>query len=735
LNSFLIACIGKSLFNFNHLAIFFEEKACYLNAVLLKFILVHALFLKYVLIPIKTQEDDMNNNILPDKKEEKNLNQKKKTPKNKQTRLFTPLFVLLIVLFFMGLISEQFEKTLQKKVSYSEFFNMVTHNKDNKENSQITKVELGEGLAAIEMQDGSKFTVSVPLNDADLIKELRLNVDGFTIKESNLFWLNVISLMWPLFILGMIIWFAYRGSQGGGNKLFSFGKSRVQHIGEDHVKTTFNDVAGVDEAKEELQEIIEFLKDPKKFQRLGGKIPKGVLLMGPPGTGKTLLAKAVAGEAGVPFLSISGSDFVEMFVGVGASRVRDLFEQAKKASKVLGRGSIIFIDEIDAVGRQRFAGVGGGHDEREQTLNALLVEMDGFNTQAGIILMAATNRPDVLDPALLRPGRFDRQVVIDRPDLIGREAILKVHARNIKLHPSVSLNSLARQTPGFTGADLANLVNEAALLAARRDKEYVNMEELQESIERVMAGPERKSRIMNKNEKEIVAYHESGHALLSMLVPKVDPLHKVSIIPRGTTALGYTMNFPTEDKYLVSKSELLGELVVFLGGRVSEELIFGEITTGAHNDLSRATAIARRMVCEYGMSKVLGHLTFGHRQQQIFLGRDMLDEKNYSEQTAVIIDQEVRKIIDECYEQAKKLLTDNFDKLKKLAETLLEKEVMDSKEVRKLLDLPAEKEAHLIDLATEQLKPQKKDTAKLEKRKEENDADLETNNIDAEKDA
>jgi cell division protease FtsH len=677
------------------LGMFFEEKACYLKRVLLKFIVVHALFLKYKHIQAKTQEDYMANKIFPDKKEDKDSDLKRKAQKNKPTRFFTPLFIFLTVLIFMGFISEQFEKTSQKQVSYSEFFSMI---ENNKQDHQIANVELGEGIAAVDLQDGKKFTVPVPSNDPDLIKALRMNVDSFTIKESNIFWLNVLSLMWPLFILGMIIWFAYRGSQGGGNKLFSFGKSRVQHIGENQVKTTFKDVAGVDEAKEELQEIIEFLKDPKKFQRLGGKIPKGVLLMGPPGTGKTLLAKAVAGEAGVPFLSISGSDFVEMFVGVGASRVRDLFEQAKKASKVLGRGSIIFIDEIDAVGRQRFAGVGGGHDEREQTLNALLVEMDGFNTQEGIILMAATNRPDVLDPALLRPGRFDRQVVIDRPDLIGREAILKVHARNVKLHSNVSLNAIARQTPGFSGADLANLVNEAALLAARRDKEYVNMEELQESIERVMAGPERKSRIMNKNEKEIIAYHESGHALLSMLVPKVDPLHKVSIIPRGTTALGYTMNFPTEDKYLVSKSELLGELIVFLGGRVSEELIFGEITTGAHNDISRATQIARRMVCEYGMSKTLGNLTFGHRQQQIFLGRDMLDEKNYSEQTAVLIDQEVRKIIDDCYEQAKKLLTDNLDKLKKLAGTLLEKEVMDSKEVRKLLDLPAEKEEFTIGI-------------------------------------
>jgi len=475
------------------------------------------------------------------------------------------------------------------------------------------------------------------------------------------------------------------------------------------VRTTFKDVAGVDEAKEELQEIIEFLKNPKKFQRLGGKIPKGVLLMGPPGTGKTLIAKAVAGEAGVPFLSISGSDFVEMFVGVGASRVRDLFEQAKKASKIEGRGSIIFIDEIDAVGRQRFAGVGGGHDEREQTLNALLVEMDGFNTQEGIILMAATNRPDVLDPALLRPGRFDRQIVLDRPDLIGREEILKVHVRNIKLQESVILKSIASQTPGFSGADLANLVNEAALLAARRDKESVTMDELQGSIERVIAGPERKSRVISKEERIIVAYHEAGHALLSMLVPGVDPLHKVSIIPRGTAALGYTLQLPSQDRYIMSKQELVGRLIVYLGGRVSEQLIFEEITTGAHNDLEMATRGARRMVCEFGMSDKLGHLTFGHRPQQIFLGRDMLDERNYSEQTAILIDQEVRKLIDTCFEQAKKLLTDNIEKLKTLAEALLEKEVMDSKEVRKLLDLPAEKSDFENQAQTsEQPKPDKK---------------------------
>ncbi len=657
----------------------------------------------------------------------KNLNldkNKRKSPgrndrQKKANRFIAPFFILLAVLFFLGLIAEQYEKSMQVKTTYSEFFNMVEQNQQTR---RIASVQLGEGVADVTLQDGKSFSVNIPVEDTELIKALRENVSDFTIKPSSVMWLNIISLLWPLFILGMIIWFAYRGSQAGGNRLFSFGKSKVHQINENKVRVTFKDVAGVEEAKEELSEVIDFLKDPQKFQKLGGKIPKGVLLMGAPGTGKTLLAKAVAGEAGVPFLSISGSDFVEMFVGVGASRVRDLFEQAKKASKVSGHGSIIFIDEIDAVGRQRFAGIGGGHDEREQTLNALLVEMDGFNTQEGIILMAATNRPDVLDPALLRPGRFDRQIVIDRPDLIGREEILKVHVRNIKLDKKVSLNSIARQTPGFTGADIANLVNEAALLAARRNKDSVTMEELQGSIERVVAGPERRSRVISKEEKIIVAYHESGHALLSMLVPGVDPLHKVSIIPRGTAALGYTLQLPIQDRFIMTKKELISRLVVFLGGRASEELIFNEVTTGAHNDLEIATRSARRMVCEFGMSDKLGHLTFGHRQQQIFLGRDMLDEKNYSEQTAVLIDQEVRKIIDGSYEQAKKLLTDNIDKLKSLAESLLEKEVMDATEVRELLGLPYEG----IEVAQKQPKGKKQeDAAEAAKTSKDKDADAE----------
>ncbi|MBI3999535.1 MAG: ATP-dependent zinc metalloprotease FtsH, partial [Candidatus Omnitrophica bacterium] len=441
-------------------------------------------------------------------------------------------------------------------------------------------------------------------------------------------------------------------------------------------------------AKEELQEIIEFLKDPGKFQKLGGKIPKGVLLLGPPGTGKTLLAKAVAGEADVPFYSISGSDFVEMFVGVGAARVRDLFEQGKRAAKTSGRGAIIFIDEIDAVGRQRFAGIGGGHDEREQTLNALLVEMDGFDTQAGVILIGATNRPDVLDPALLRPGRFDRQIVVDRPDMKGREAILKIHTRNVKLAKDADLLKLARQTPGFSGADLANLVNEAALLAARYNKTEVNQSELEASIERVMAGPERKSRVISKDEKEIVAVHESGHALLTILVMGLtDQLHKVSIIPRGHAALGYTLHLPLEDRYLVREKELLDKITVLLGGRVAEELIFKQITTGAHNDLEVATNYAQRMVCEYGMSKRLGHLTFGRKDHEVFLGRDLMREKDYSESTAVAIDEEVKRIVDECYKRAKAILEENLDKLKKLSDRLLEKEVLSSEEVKDVVGL------------------------------------------------
>lgn len=594
-------------------------------------------------------------------------------------------FIILGVLYLVNAFSQNPAEKPTKEVPYAQFFQML---KDNNTTHNITSCIKVENILKGSLSDGTKFIVNIPDSDQDIIRSLRENVKDFDIKPPKTLWMNLFYSLGPMLLFILFLWlFVYRGSAAqGGGRFMAFGKSRVTLGSDSKVKITFENVAGVDEAKQELQEVIEFLKDPRKFQRLGGKIPKGVLLMGPPGTGKTLLAKAVAGEANVPFLSMSGSDFVEMFVGVGASRVRDLFEQAKKSAKVSGRGAIIFIDEIDAVGRQRFAGIGGGHDEREQTLNALLVEMDGFNTQEGVILIAATNRPDVLDPALLRPGRFDRQIVIDRPDIAGREAILKVHIKNVKLDKSVDLSVIARQTPGFSGADLANLVNEAALLAARRNKETVTMPEMQESIERVMAGPERKSKIISKQEKLIVSYHETGHALLALVLPGADPLHKVSILPRGM-ALGYTIRMPLEDRYIVTKEELLGRITGLLGGRVSEELMFNELSTGAQNDLEVATALARKMVTRFGMSGKLGHLTFGHREEQIFLGRDIIEERNYSDQTALIIDQEIRRIIDECYTRAKEELIKHKDKLKMLAEKLLEKEVMDVEEIKSLLGI------------------------------------------------
>ncbi|MFH1778562.1 MAG: ATP-dependent zinc metalloprotease FtsH [Candidatus Omnitrophota bacterium] len=615
--------------------------------------------------------------------------EKKKKQNNRMQRplrsiIFWLIFIIGLLYFFrVGVLPLG---PAPEELSYSEFFNYVNQNKvEHKLKSAFKTQNVIEG----QFSDGTAYIVKVPENDPDMTRLLRENVPEFRIKP-RAFWADVFSLVVPPLIFVLIFWFfLYRGAQAGGGRLLSFGKSRARQVLGEQLKITFNDVAGVDEAKEELQEVIEFLKDPPRFQRLGGKMPKGILLIGAPGTGKTLLAKAVAGEAGVPFFSISGSDFVEMFVGVGASRVRDLFEQAKRAAKLGGKGCIIFVDEIDAVGRQRFAGIGGGHDEREQTLNALLVEMDGFNTQEGVILIAATNRPDVLDPALLRPGRFDRIIVVNRPDIVGREAILKVHIRNVKLAPDADLKLVARRTAGFSGADLANLVNEAALLASRKNMESVTMGELEESIERVIAGPAKKSRVITSREKEITAYHESGHSLLALLIPGANPLHKVTILPRGM-ALGYTMAPPAEDRYIKTKTELLAELAVLLGGRASEELILNEVTTGAHNDLEVATEQARSMVTEFGMSDKLGHLTFGRKQEQIFLGRDIFEERNYSDQTALIIDQEVKRIIDECYARAKEMLSNNKDKLKTLAQTLLEKEVLDVKEVRQLLGLPDE---------------------------------------------
>ncbi|HEX9766362.1 MAG TPA: ATP-dependent zinc metalloprotease FtsH [Nitriliruptorales bacterium] len=490
--------------------------------------------------------------------------------------------------------------------------------------------------------------------------------------------LNFLFQMLPFALIFLLFFFLMQQMQGGGGRVMQFGKAKAKLVNKDSPKVTFNDVAGVEEAIEELREIKEFLENPAKFQAMGAKIPKGVLLYGPPGTGKTLLARAVAGEAGVPFFSISGSDFVEMFVGVGASRVRDLFEQAKANAP-----AIIFVDEIDAVGRHRGAGLGGGHDEREQTLNQLLVEMDGFDARVGVIMIAATNRPDILDPALLRPGRFDRQIVVDRPDLIGREAILKVHTRGKPLADEIDLNVLARQTPGFTGADLANMVNEAALLAARFGKKQVTMLELEESIERVIAGPERKTRLMNENEKRTVAYHEAGHAIVGHALPNADPVHKISIIPRGQ-ALGFTMQLPTEDKYLVARGELIDRLAVMLGGRVAEELKIGDITTGAGDDIKRATATAKEMVTQYGMSDKLGPMVLGEKDSQPFLGRDFGHTADYSGEVAVQIDREIRLLIDEAHDEALEILVDNDGVLEAVADRLLEVETIDGEALRSL---------------------------------------------------
>ena len=480
-------------------------------------------------------------------------------------------------------------------------------------------------------------------------------------------------------LIGAFMWWVLRQTQSGNNQAMSFGRSRARMIAGDKPAITFADVAGVDEAKQELTEIVEFLKYPEKFVALGARIPKGVLLVGPPGTGKTLLSKAVAGEAGVPFFSISGSEFVEMFVGVGASRVRDLFDQAKKNSPC-----IVFVDEIDAVGRQRGAGLGGGHDEREQTLNQLLVEMDGFDTNTHVIVIAATNRPDVLDPALLRPGRFDRHVTLDRPDIKGRRSILDVHARNKPLDTTVDLEVLARQTPGFSGADLANLINEAAILAARANKKVIGMDELEEAIARVIAGPERKSRRISDHEKEIIAYHEVGHALVMKALPHTDPVHKVSIISRGM-ALGWTMSLPEEDKYLISRDELMDQIAGIMGGRVAEELVFGDITSGAENDIQKATQMARRMVTQWGMSDKLGTVAMGHREELVFLGRDLGEQRNYSEEVAAIIDEEIRSIVDHGHQTAKAILTQQRDKMDAVVEQLKIVETLDGKELDEIL--------------------------------------------------
>jgi cell division protease FtsH len=523
--------------------------------------------------------------------------------------------------------------------------------------------------------------VAGQLNDANIPFEVDPPNNGF--------WFTLIGTLAPILLIILFFILFMSSMQGGGNRVMSFGKSRARRMTKDQPKVTFADVAGADEAVQELTEIKEFLEAPQKFQKLGARIPKGASLVGPPGTGKTLLARAVAGEAGVPFFSISGSDFVEMFVGVGASRVRDLFEQAKQNSPC-----IIFMDEIDAVGRQRGAGLGGGHDEREQTLNQLLVEMDGFDSKSGIIMLAATNRPDILDPALLRPGRFDRQIVVDRPDLPGREKILKVHTRGKPLGNDVDVGTLARGTPGFTGADLANLVNEAALLAARHDKDQIDMSEMEEAIDRVIAGPERKTRLISEKEKEITAYHEAGHAIVGALLPEADPVHKITIIPRGQ-ALGVTMSLPTEDRFMMSRSQLMAQLAMMLGGRAAERVVFDEITTGASNDLERVTQTAKQMVTRFGMSEKLGPMALGHQQGQVFMGRDFHAQPDYSDEIAFQIDKEIRRIVDESYDTAEDLLVRNRTLLNKLSKELIEVETVDAKHLMRLIEEYAVDEIHV----------------------------------------
>ncbi len=583
------------------------------------------------------------------------------------------VFVLLIVIVDKVLLTN----TAPKKLSTYDFYTAVESNK-------VASVTIaGHDITGVyrEVPAGTEknFTSTIA-DDPNLVKDLRAHHVDFTAEaQASTPVLGTILQLVPFAIMAFFLIFILRQAQSGGSQAMSFGRSRAKLMSENRAKVTFADVAGVEEAKQELGEVVEFLKFPKKFQALGARIPKGVLLLGPPGSGKTLLARAIAGEAGVPFFSISGSDFVEMFVGVGASRVRDLFEQAKKSAPC-----IVFIDEIDAVGRQRGAGLGGGHDEREQTLNQLLVEMDGFDQNTGVILIAATNRPDVLDPALLRPGRFDRQIIVDRADVRGRQAILGVHAKNKPLSKEVSLETLARRTPGFSGADLENLLNEAALLAARQNKSIIEMKDCEEAIDRVVAGPERKSLVMSVKEKENTAYHESGHAIVGGLLEKADPVHKVTIIPRGM-ALGITWSMPDEDRHSRTKSELLAQITMALSGRIAEEIKFGDVTTGASNDFEKATEIARRMVTQYGMSDNLGPIQYGRGNHQVFLGRDFGEDRNYSDEVASKIDTEVKTMIETCYSDAKKLLKDNWHKVERMVASLLEHETVDREEVMAIL--------------------------------------------------
>jgi cell division protease FtsH len=583
------------------------------------------------------------------------------------------VLVILVLLRFMSPDGADVEN-----LNYSQFFSAVEQGQVQR---VLVKTDNDTNLITGKFRDGRDFQTKGPANDPDLIKLLRdrkIQHEQEVPPRPSWFATMAFSFLPILLIVGLFF-FLMQQSQGGGNRVMSFGKSRAKLQTDDRQKVTFADVAGIDEVKEEVEELVDFLKDPSKFNEIGARIPKGVLLFGPPGTGKTLLARAVAGEAEVPFYTISGSDFVEMFVGVGASRVRDLFETAKKNAPC-----IVFIDEIDAVGRQRGAGLGGGHDEREQTLNQLLVEMDGFSPNEAVIIIAATNRPDILDPALLRPGRFDRQVIVSLPDINGRRQILAVHSANKPLDDDVDLDVLARRTPGFSGADLANLVNEGALLSARSDKKRIGMKDLENAIERVIAGPERKSRVISDYEKRMVSYHEAGHALVSYFLPNSDSVHKISIIPRGRTG-GYTLLLPKEERYYMTKSRLLDQITMLLGGRVAEALVLKEISTGAQNDLERATETARKMIMEYGMSDELGPLTLGRKQEAVFLGRDIARDRNYSEEIAYAIDREVRKIVDESYHRAEQILTDNKEGLELVAETLFDQETIEGKKFEDLM--------------------------------------------------
>lgn len=609
------------------------------------------------------------------------------------------IFYLLIFLVVIGVVSYFNGSTQQtKSISYDTFVSRL-------ESGEVRSVELqpkNGGVFEVKGQfsDSSQedYFVTYAPNTEELQRKINEKVKNTKIDyqpaEETSAWVTFFTSIIPFVIIFILFFFLLNQAQGGGSRVMNFGKSKAKLYNDDKKKVRFRDVAGADEEKQELVEVVEFLKDPRKFAELGARIPKGVLLVGPPGTGKTLLARAVAGEAGVPFFSISGSDFVEMFVGVGASRVRDLFENAKKNAPC-----IIFIDEIDAVGRQRGAGLGGGHDEREQTLNQLLVEMDGFGANEGIIIVAATNRPDILDPALLRPGRFDRQITVDRPDVNGREAVLKVHARNKPLDDTVDLRAIAARTPGFSGADLENLLNEAALVAARQNKKRIDMTDIDEATDRVIAGPAKKSRVISEKERNIVAYHEAGHTVIGMVLDEADMVHKVTIVPRGQAG-GYAVMLPKEDRYFMTKPELLDKIVGLLGGRVAEDIVFGEVSTGAHNDFQRATGIARRMVTEFGMSDRLGPMQFGNPQGQVFLGRDFHSEQNYSDAIAHEIDMEIQRIMKESYARAKEILTDKRDKLEIIAKTLLEVETLDAEQIRGLYEngvLPERKKSSHAD--------------------------------------